>query len=393
MEKREALKVWTILLAILTFSLSLLGAFLVRSGVLTSVHAFAVDPARGSVILLILCLFIGGALTLYALRAKDLRQGGIFAPISREGALVLNNVLLTTSCATVFIGTLYPLALEAVTGEKISVGPPYFNLTFVPLMVPLLLALPFGPLLAWKRGDAYAAAQRLYVAGIAVLALTLLVLAATRRGPWLAYPMFALGLWVMFGALAEWAHRVKLFEATREEVWRRAANLPRAAYGGMIAHFGVGVMTIGIVGTSAWPTEQVVALKPGERFAIAGYDITFRGAVPRKGPNYDDSVGTFDIATGGRPAGSIESAKRVYIAPRQATTEVGIRPAWTGDLYVTLGDQAPDGSFAVRAYFHPLVRLIWLGCIIMAIGATLSLTDRRLRVGAPQRASAKPAPA
>jgi cytochrome c-type biogenesis protein CcmF len=393
MEKREALKVWTILLAILTFSLSLLGAFLVRSGVLTSVHAFAVDPARGTIILVILLIFIGGALSLYALRAKDLRQGGIFAPISREGALVLNNVLLTTACATVLIGTLYPLALEAVTGEKISVGPPYFNLTFIPLMVPLLLALPLGPLLAWKRGDAYAAAQRLWAAGIGVLALTLLALMLTQRGPWLAYPMFALGLWVALGAIAEWAHRVKLFEADGAEVRRRALNLPRAAYGGMIAHFGVGVMVLGIVGTSAWMTETVVALKPGEKVAIAGYEATFRGAVPRKGPNYDESVGTFEVTRNGTPIAVMESAKRLYIAPKQATTEPGIRAGWGGDLYLVLGDLAPDGTYAIRAYYHPLVRLIWLGCLIMSLGGLISLSDRRLRVGAPKRATQKLQPA
>src|SRR5690606_26793071 len=183
--KREALKVWTVLLAILTFSLSLLGTFLVRSGVLTSVHAFATDPARGIFILGILVLFIGGSLALYAWRAPLLKQGGLFAPISREGALVLNNLLLTTGCAAVFVGTLYPLALEAVTGEKISVGPPFFNLTFAPLMVPLLLAVPFGPLLAWKRGDLYAAAQRLMVAAVLSVAVMIVVLALNQKGPWL----------------------------------------------------------------------------------------------------------------------------------------------------------------------------------------------------------------
>src|SRR5215813_5167519 len=186
MEKREALKVWTILLAILAFSLSLIGTFLVRSGVLTSVHAFAVDPRRGVFILGILTLLIGGALALYAWRAPQLRQGGLFAPISREGGLVLNNVLLTTACATVFIGTLYPLALEALTGAKISVGPPYFNLTFGPLMVPLLLAMPFGPLLAWKRGDLVGAAQRLGAALLLSIVAAVLALALVRKGPWLA---------------------------------------------------------------------------------------------------------------------------------------------------------------------------------------------------------------
>jgi cytochrome c-type biogenesis protein CcmF len=393
MEKREALKVWTILLAIVTFSLSLLGAFLVRSGVLTSVHAFAVDPARGTVILVILSIFIGGALTLYALRAKDLAPGGLFAPISREGALVLNNVLLTTSCATVLIGTLYPLALEGVTGEKISVGPPYFNLTFIPLMVPLLLALPFGPLLAWKRADLLGVAQRLGATAIGALAVTLLALSLMRRGPWLAYPMFALGVWVILGAATEWAMRVKLGEAGREEIIRRAKNLPRAAYGGMVAHAGVGVMVLGIVGTSAWQSEEIVALRPGGTLTIAGYGVTFRDVVPRTGPNYQELVGTFEISSRHGAPIDIESSKRTYVAPRQSTTEAGIRAGLGGDLYLVLGDQAPDGTYAIRAYHHPLVRLIWIGCGIMALGGLLSLSDRRLRVGAPRRSRAALQPA
>jgi cytochrome c-type biogenesis protein CcmF len=390
MEKREALKIWTILLAILTFSLSLLGTFLVRSGILTSVHAFAVDPKRGSVILAIMVLFVGGSLALYAARAKDLRQGGIFAPISREGALVLNNVLLTTSCATVLVGTLYPLFLESLTGAKISVGPPYFNMTFIPLMVPLLLALPFGPMLAWKRGDLQGVAQRLMFAVGGTLAVSLLVLSIMRRGPWLAYPMFALGLWVVFGALAEWAQRVKLFEAGREEILRRARNLPRAAYGGMLGHLGVGVMVLGIVATTAWQSEQVVAMKPGDRMSIAGYDIVFDGASPRRGPNYGETVGRISVSAGGRPLTVLEPAKRLYDAPKQPTTEAGILNAWTGDLYTVLGDETGDGGMAVRVYFNPLVRLIWIGCLIMSLGGLLSLSDRRLRVGAPRaRASDK----
>ncbi len=391
MEKREALKVWTILLAILTFSLSLLGTFLVRSGVLTSVHAFAVDPKRGVVVLGIMCLFTGGALLLYAVRAKDLKQGGIFAPVSREGALVLNNVLLTTACATVLIGTLYPLFLESLTGAKISVGPPYFNMTFIPLMTPLLIALPFGPLLAWKRGDLANAGRQLVIALLMAAALSLLALSLLRRGPWLAYPMFALGLWVTFGALAEWAYRVKLGVASSEEVMRRARNLPRSAYGGMLGHFGVGLMTLGIVATSAWQTEVVQAMTPGDRIAVAGYDLTFRGVAPSKGPNYQETIGRMEVARGGAAVTVLEPSKRLYDQPRVPTTEAGILNAWGGDLYVVLGDETGGGGYAVRAYFNPLVRFIWFGCIIMAFGGLLSLSDRRLRVGAPRRASVQPA--
>jgi cytochrome c-type biogenesis protein CcmF len=217
MEKRDALKVWTILLAIITFSLSLMGTFLVRSGVLTSVHAFAVDPARGVFILAIMGVFIGGALTLFAIRAPLLAQGGLFAPISREGSLVLNNLLLVTACAAVFVGTLYPLALESLTGEKISVGAPFFNYTFVPLIVPLLIAVPFGPMLAWKRGDIVAAGQRLMAAAILALVVAIAVFAWQQRGPWLAPLGLGLGVWLIGGALSELAFRVKLFDGSLAE--------------------------------------------------------------------------------------------------------------------------------------------------------------------------------
>ncbi|MGB6428237.1 MAG: heme lyase CcmF/NrfE family subunit, partial [Methyloceanibacter sp.] len=245
MEKRNALKVWTILLAIITFSLSLMGTFLVRSGVLTSVHAFAVDPARGIFILAIMGVFIGGALTLFMIRAPLLAQGGLFAPISREGAVVLNNLILTTACAAVFVGTLYPLALEAVTGEKISVGAPFFNFTFVPLIVPLLLAVPFGPMLAWKRGDIVAAGQRLTAAAILALVAVVAVLAWQQHGPWLAPFGIGLGIWLVFGALSEIAFRAKLLDSSWAEALRRLGNLPRSVYGTWLAHAGVGLAVIG----------------------------------------------------------------------------------------------------------------------------------------------------
>src|SRR5262245_17366823 len=386
MEKREALKVWTILLAILAFSLSLIGTFLVRSGVLTSVHAFAVDPRRGIFILAILIVLIGGALALYAWRAPRLKQGQLFAPISREGALVLNNVLLTVACATVFVGTLYPMALESLTGEKISVGAPYFNLTFGPLMVPLLLAMPAGPLLAWKRGDLLGAAQRLGAGvGLALLA-GLVTLVLEWRGPWLAPFGIALGAWVVAGPLCEWGTRVKVLAADRGEVLRRAAGLPRAAYGGMLAHAGLGLTVIGIVATSAWREEQVVILGQGERAAIAGYELSFRGVAPRQGPNYQEAVGLLAVTRNGSPVTELTPSKRTFDTPRQTTTEAGIHVGWRGDLYVVLGDEQRAGGWVVRLYFNPLVRLIWLGAIVMALGGLLSLSDRRLRIGVPRRA-------
>jgi cytochrome c-type biogenesis protein CcmF len=392
MEKREALKVWTILLAILTFSLSLLGTFLVRSGVLTSVHAFAVDPKRGIFILSILTLFIGSALALFAARAPAMKQGGLFAPVSREGTLVLNNILLTTGTATVLIGTLYPLALETITADKISVGPPYFNSTFVPLMVPLLLAMPFGPLLAWKRGDLVGALQRLLLAGLLALVGVVLAAALVRRGPWLAPFGIALGVWVAAGALSELAFRIRLAHGTPAEAWRRLRHLPRAALGAAAAHFGVGMMVIGIVATTAWQQEHIVVLRSGDHLDFAGYRIEFRGVAPEQGPNYRAQVGLLQVSMGSNWRIELAPARRIYDMPQQATSEAGIHVSWAGDLYTVLGDETSDGGRVIRLYFNPLVRLIWIGAVIMALGGVLSLSDRRLRIGAPRRSrTASPA--
>jgi cytochrome c-type biogenesis protein CcmF len=389
MEKRDALKVWTILLAIITFALSLMGTFLVRSGVLTSVHAFAVDPARGLFILAIIAFFTGGGFALFAWRAPLLRQGGLFAPISRESSLVLNNLLLSTACAAVLIGTLYPLGLEAITGAKISVGAPYFNAVFIPLMVPLLIALPFGPFLAWKRGDLLGVAQRLaFAAGLAILA-SLIAFALVERGPVLAPLGIGLGIWLILGALSEIAYRLKLFQAPAAESWRRLRNLPRSSFGTTVAHLGVGVAVLGIVATSAWRSEHILAVKPGERIDFAGYTLTFKGMNRHQGPNYSEQSGEFLLARNGAEILTLAPSKRQYIAPRTATSEAAIYRAYTGDFYLVLGDEAAPGSVAVRLYFNPLVRLIWIGALIMFLGGALSLSDRRLRVGAPTSRRAK----
>jgi len=385
MERREALKIWTILLAILTFSLSLMGTFLVRSGVLSSVHAFAVDPARGVFILSLMVLFSGGALTLFALRFGALKQGGLFAPISREGGLVLNNLVLTIACATVFVGTLYPLALEALTGEKISVGAPYFNLTFGSLMVPLLVAMPFGPLLAWKRGDLFAATQRLMLTLAATLALLLLAIALNRRGPVLAPVGIALGVWVMFGAPVEIMTRARFGSLPYAEAWRRFTGLPRSVFGTAAAHFGVGMMVVGIVATTGFQSEKVLVMKPGASVDIAGYSLLFRGTGPARGPNYREEVGVFEVSRGTRKVTTLNPAKRVYDQPPMPTTEAGIYNAWNGDLYVVLGDPQQDGGYAMRLYFNPFVRFIWIGALVLVLGGLLSLSDRRLRVGVPRR--------
>ena len=283
MEKRGALKVWTILLAILTFSLSLIGTFLVRSGVLTSVHAFAVDPRRGIFILGILVVFIGGALSLYAWRAPLLKQGGLFAPISREGALVFNNLFLTTACATVLVGTLYPLALEALTGAKISVGPPFFNLTFGPLFIPLMAVMPFGPLMGWKRGDLLGAAQRLLAAAMLAALATAAAFALEHGGPVLAPIGVGVAVFVMAGAVTDIVERTLILRVPFRAALRRALGLPRSAWGTAFAHFGMGVTLMGIVGVTAWGSERIAEVKPGASLDISHYRVTFDGTFDRAG--------------------------------------------------------------------------------------------------------------
>ena len=387
MEKRDALKVWTILLAIITFSLSLMGTFLVRSGVLTSVHAFAVDPARGIFILAIMGIFIGGALTLFAWRAPLLQQGGLFAPISREGALVLNNLLLTTACAAVFVGTLYPLALEALTGDKISVGAPFFNLTFGPLFVPLLLAVPFGPLLAWKRGDLYSAAQRLIGAAAIAIIVIAIVLAVLQGGPVLAPFGIGLAVFAMAGAVTDLGERIGIWRVAPSVALSRARGLPRSAFGTAIAHFGLGVSLLGIVCASTWGDERIVALKPAEVVSLRSYDLTFEGLIDRQGPNYRELLARFTVRADGGVIGTMEPSKRSFPSRQSSTTEAALLTRGFSQLYLSLGDPNPDGSIAVRLYHKPLVLLIWLGAVVMVLGGLLSLSDRRLRVGAPRPAA------
>jgi len=386
MEKRNALKVWTILLAILTFSLSLLGTFLVRSGVLTSVHTFANDPARGVFILGILVLFIGGGLAMYAWRAPMLKQGGIFAPISREGALVFNNLFLTAACATVFVGTLYPLALEALTGDKISVGAPFFNLTFGPLFVPLLIAIPFGPLLAWKRGDLAGAGQRLIAAaalGIVALGVTF---AIQRGGPVLAPLGIGLAFYVMIGALIDPIERVGLFRVPFATAMARARGLPRSAWGTAVAHFAAGMLLFGVIAESQWNAERIVSMKVGDTISVRGYDLTLDGLIPRPGPNYRELVARFTVRKDGQIIDVLEPSKRSFPQREMSTTEAALMTRGVSQLYLSLGDVAAEGSVAVRVYHKPFVLLIWFGAVVMVLGGALSLSDRRLRVGAPKPA-------
>jgi cytochrome c-type biogenesis protein CcmF len=389
MEKRNALKVWTILLAILAFSLSLIGTFLVRSGVLTSVHAFATDPTRGIFILVILLLFIGGGLGLFAWRAPLLKQGGLFAPVSREGALVLNNLFLVSACATVFVGTLYPLALEALTGEKISVGPPFFNATFGPLFVPLLVAVPFGPLLAWKRGDLLAVAQRL-LGAIVIAAITVAVIFAMQGGGTILVP-FAIGLalFVMAGAATEIVERTGLLKVPFTTALRRAGGLPRSTWGAAFAHFGLGLTLLGVVGETQWGTELITAVKPGESISIRRYDLHFDGMTTRQGPNYRELVADFTVRRQGDVIGVMRPAKRTFPSRGSSRSETALMTRGFSQLYLSIGDPNAAGALVVQLYYKPLVMLIWLGAIVMVIGGALSLSDRRLRVGAPKPAKGK----
>jgi cytochrome c-type biogenesis protein CcmF len=391
MEKRDALKVWTVLLAIIAFSLSLIGTFLVRSGVLTSVHAFASDPTRGVFILAILVLFIGGALLLFAARAPLLKQGGLFAPVSREGALILNNLFLVSACGTVLVGTLYPLALEALTGDKISVGAPFFNATFAPLFVPVLIAVPFGPLLAWKRGDLLGVAQRLtYAAAIAAIT-SAVTFAMEGGGPVLAAFGIGLALFVMTGALTEIAERTGLLRVPLATAMARARGLPRSTWGAALAHFGLGVTLLGIIGETQWSVERIVELRPGQTISVRRYDLRFDDIITRQGPNYRELAAHFTVRHHGEVIGVMEPAKRDFPSRGTATTETALMTMGLSQIYLALGEVKADGSAAVRLYYKPLVLLIWIGPIAMAIGGALSLSDRRLRVGAPKPARSRPA--
>jgi cytochrome c-type biogenesis protein CcmF len=393
MEKRNALKIWTIFLAIITFSLSLLGTFMVRSGILTSVHTFASDPTRGLVILALLAVFIGGAFALFAFRAPALRAGGLFAPISREGALILNNLFLATATVAVLTGTLYPLLLEALTGRTISVGAPFFNLTFGVLMAPLLLILPFGPFLAWKRGDLVAVTQRLAGAAGAAIFAAILIIALSGASISLAPLGLLLGFWVGFGAIAELLDRAGVWRMAPSLSFRRLIGLPRTAFSTALAHVGLGVTVVGIVSASAWQAELVTTMQPGTARDIAGYGITLLDVNESPRENFIADTARFSVAAPGGGLRTVTPERRFYPASQTPTTEAAIETYGFSQLYLQLGEANPDGSHVVRAWFKPYVTLIWLGCVVMAGAGVLSLSDRRLRIGAPRPAAAKTAPA
>ncbi|MEO5336819.1 MAG: heme lyase CcmF/NrfE family subunit [Magnetospirillum sp. WYHS-4] len=384
-EKRNALKGWTVFLAIVAFAMSLLGTFLVRSGVLTSVHAFATDPERGVFILILLMGFIGGGFSLFALRGPSLKAGSLFQPMSREGSLLLNNLLMTTAAGVVLLGTLYPLLLDALGGGKVSVGPPFFNAVFVPLMIPMVLAMAAGPFLSWKRGEALPVLAKLRLAGGLALAAALATGYVWGGQPLLALLGMALAFWLFAGTLTELADRIRLFRASLAESLRLLARVPRAAWGMTVAHAGLAVAIVGITGSSAWKVEHIQVMRPGDTVQVAGYDYTFHGARDTEGPNYIATVGNFTVSRGGKEIVKLEPEKRVYPVEGRPSTEAAIHSMVSGDLYAVIGDEDKGGGYVTRLYFNPLVAWIWAGSALLVLGATISLSDRRHRIGAPRR--------
>jgi cytochrome c-type biogenesis protein CcmF len=385
-ERRNSLVSWTILLGILTFSLSLIGTFLVRSGVLTSVHSFAQDPARGSFILALILIATGGGLTLFAVRAAEMRHGAIFSPVSRESGLVVNNVLLSTAAATVLLGTFYPLIVDMLGNDKISVGPPYYNMTFVPIMVPLLIAMAVGPALRWKRDELRAAFGRLKPAAILTGFAAIALLAMTFGQRYLVAFFMTIAVWLVAGSLIVLAHRIRLGGASLATTLRLARTTPLAVYGLVLAHAGMGVTVAGITGMTAWASEKIEMLRPGQSLELAGYNVRFRSVEEVPGPNYEAQRATFDISRGDRAYTKLSSERRFYPVRRQLTTAAGIRTNLIWNVYVTLGDPDNTGAWAVRFYHHPFIPLVWIGALIMACGGFVSLADRRFRIGAPERA-------
>ncbi|MFV0244664.1 MAG: heme lyase CcmF/NrfE family subunit [Qingshengfaniella sp.] len=379
-EKREALKSWTILLAILAFGFSLIGTFIVRSGVLTSVHAFANDPERGVFILIILALFLGGALTLYAARAGTMVARGVFGLVSRESALVLNNILLAVSCFVVFIGTVWPLIAEMLFDRKLSVGPPFFNAAFTPFMVALAVILPVGAMLPWKRAKVGRIMARLMPAlGLAALLGALAWTMQSGRSI-LAPVGIALATWLVVGAVIDVIGRSG--RGGLGPRLRRLAHLPRADWGKAVAHAGFGVTMLGIAAMTAWQIEDIRVAGIGDRYEVGGYTFELRDVRDVPGPNYRSTMAEIVAYRDGREVAVLTPEKRFYPVAQMPTTEAAIDNGLLRDLYVAIGDPQAAGGWAVRTYIKPYANWIWAGCIIMAGGGLLSLSDRRHRVAA-----------
>ena len=380
-EKREALKSWTILLAILAFGFSLIGTFIVRSGIITSVHAFANDPERGVFILIILAIFTGGALMLYSMRATAMEAKGLFGMVSRESALVVNNILLAVSCFVVFIGTMWPVLAEMFFDRKLSVGPPFFEMAFTPFMVALGLFLPVGSMLPWKRGRLGRTAWNLRYAFVLAVVLMVLVWAMQTERSALGPIGLLLGSWVTFGAVMD------LWGRTGRGSNRlgRLMRLPRADWGKAVAHTGMGVTMFAIAGLMAWEKEDIRTVQLNEPWEVGGFSLTLTDVVDEQGPNYFTTVGLVKLEKGDRLITLMRPEKRNYPVSRMPTTEAAIDYRFTRDVYVVIGDKQANGGWVMRTYIKPFANWIWAGSILMALGGTLSLSDRRFRVAAGAR--------
>ena len=390
-EKRGALAAWTVFLAISAFTLSMLGAFLVRSGVLTSVHAFAVDPRRGLLLLAILGLAAGSGFALFAWRAPLLKDTQVFAPVSRESALVINNIILAAVTSTVLLGTLWPLLLEAV-GRQGGVGPPYYNTVVGPLMAAAFLLLPFGPLLAWKRGQAGGAARRLLWTALSALAVGVAALALISPRRAAASVGLVFGVWVIAGALEEAAGRLKLLRAPLAESGRRLAVLPRGAWGMTLAHIGLGLFALGAAYETGWRTETAQVLQMGQTMNLGAYRLRLDAVSVRPGPNFDAEEAQITISdAAGRLVCDARPARRTYDLGGETLSKVALCPTLLSDLYVVVGERRVAGqgsAWLVRAFVNPWIRLIFLGPLLMALGGAVSLSDRRLRLAAGRRVAA-----
>ena len=376
-EKRDSLKNWTILLAILAFGFSLTGTFIVRSGVLTSVHAFANDPERGVFILAILALFIGGALTLFAARSSEMEARGVFSLVSREAALVSNNILLAASALVVFIGTIWPLLAELAFDRKLSVGPPFFNQAFTPFVVALGLILPLGSVPTWKRARLGRVTKRLIPALVLALAGAGLVWTLQTGRSLLGPVGLFLGAWLVFGTLTELWTR-----AGRSHDLRRLVRLPRADWGKACAHAGLGVTIFGIAGMTAWQVEDIRVIALKTPWQVGAYTLQLDKVEELSGPNYLTTMGTVTLRKGRRLIAELTPEKRYYPVAKMPTTEAAIDYRIMRDVYVVLGDPEVNGGWVVRTYIKPLANWIWAGALLMAFGGLLSLSDKRLRVAA-----------
>ncbi len=383
-EKREALKSWTILLAILAFGFSLIGAFIVRSGVLTSVHAFANDPERGVYLLIITGIFMGGALTLYAARAGVMEAKGVFSTVSRESALLANNVLLAVATFVVFVGTIWPLVAEMIWDRKLSVGPPFFDMAFTPFMVALAIILPLGSIMPWKRATVGKAMQPLW--GVLALALAAGALVWTiQTGRSIMAPVGAiLAVWLVGGAAMDLWTRTGRGTGLPAKL-RRLRNLPRADWGKAVAHAGLGITFWGIAAMLAWEIEDIRVAREGETFGVGAYEVTLVDVREARGPNYLTTMAELRLDRNGRDVATLYPEKRYYQVAGMPTTEAAIDNGVLRDLYVVIGDPQEGGGFAVRTYIKPFANWIWAGAIIMSLGGILSLTDRRYRIGAGVR--------